>query len=439
MKNKLKEKNVYLAMSADIIHIGHLNIIKEAARYGNLTVGILTDKAIASYKRLPFLPYETRSKTVESIKGVRAVISQDTLDYTHNLLKLKPDYVVHGDDWKTGVQSKVREKVINTIKDWGGELIEPSYTDGISSTMLNASLKDIGTTPNVRLGKLRRLINAKSIVRILESHSGLTGLIIEKTSYLNEKGINEEFDGMWSSSLTDSTSKGKPDIEQVDLTTRLQGINDMLESTTKPMIYDGDTGGKPEHFQFTVRTLERLGISAIIIEDKTGLKKNSLFGTAVPQTRDTIEDFSHKIRMGKSAQITDDFMIISRIESFILGDTLEDALERANAYVEAGADGVMIHSKDKSGDDIKSFCLNFREKNTTTPIVVVPSSYNHIKEEELIEWGANIVIYANHLLRASFPSMQNVAKTILKNKRTSELDNTCMSIKEILELIPGTK
>ena len=435
----MKSKKVYIAMSADILHIGHLNIITEAAKLGDLTVGVLTDKAIASYKRLPFLPYETRSKTVESIKGVQSVISQDTLDYTQNLLTLRPDYVVHGDDWKSGIQSSVRTKVINTLEEWGGELIEPSYTDGISSTMLNASLKNIGTTPNVRLSKLRRLINSKTIVRILESHSGLTGLIIEKTYYLNEKGINEEFDGMWSSSLTDSTSKGKPDIEQVDLTTRLQGINDMLESTTKPMIYDGDTGGKPEHFQFTVRTLERLGISAIIIEDKTGLKKNSLFGTAVPQTRDTIEDFSHKIRMGKNAQITDDFMIIARIESFILGDTLEDALERAEAYVEAGADGVMIHSKDKSGDDIKSFCLQFREKNTTTPIVVVPSSYNHIKEEELIEWGANIVIYANHLLRASFPSMQNVAKTILKNKRTSELDNTCMSIKEILELIPGTK
>ena len=433
------DKKVYVAMSADIIHIGHLNIIKEASKYGDVTVGVLTDKAIASYKRLPFLPYEVRSKTVESIKGVQDVISQDTLDYTQNLLKVRPDYVVHGDDWKTGIQSTVRNKVIETIKEWGGELIEPSYTNGISSTMLNKSLKDIGTTPNVRLSKLRRLINAKPIVRILESHSGLTGLIIEKTSHLNDKGINEEFDGMWSSSLTDSTSKGKPDIEQVDLTTRLQGINDMLESTTKPMIYDGDTGGKPEHFQFTVRTLERLGISAIIIEDKTGLKKNSLFGTAVPQTRDTIEDFTHKIRMGKSAQITDDFMIIARIESFILGDTLEDALERAYAYVDAGADGVMIHSKDKSGDDIKSFCLNFREKNTTTPIVVVPSSYNHIKEEELIKWGANIVIYANHLLRASFPSMQNVAKTILKNKRTSELDDTCMSIKDILELIPGTK
>jgi len=432
-------KKVYVAMSADILHIGHLNIIEEASKYGDLTVGVLTDKAIASYKRLPYLTYENRSKTVASIKGVKNVVPQNTLDYSENLLSLKPDIVVHGDDWKTGVQSSVRSKVITLLEQWGGELIEPTYTNGISSTMINDSIKDIGTTPNLRLSRLRRLIDSKPIVRILESHSGLTGLIIEKISYTNENGIKDEFDGMWSSSLTDSTSKGKPDIEQVDLTTRLQGINDMLESTTKPMIYDGDTGGKPEHFQFTVRTLERLGISAIIIEDKTGLKKNSLFGTSVPQTRDSIEDFTHKIRMGKSAQITDDFMIISRIESFILGDTLEDALDRAVAYVEAGADGVMIHSKDKSGDDIKSFCLEFRKKNTTTPIVVVPSSYNHIKEEELIEWGANIVIYANHLLRASFPSMQNVAKTILKNKRTSELDNTCMSIKEILELIPGTK
>ena len=439
MTNQEKRKKAYVAMSADILHIGHLNIIKEAEKYGDLTVGVLTDKAIASYKRLPFLSYDVRSKTVESIKGVVSVTAQETLDYTDNLLKIKPDFVVHGDDWKTGVQSKVRLKVLNTIKQWGGKLIEPNYTDGISSTMLNQSLKDIGTTPNIRLSSLRRLINAKPIVRILESHSGLTGLIIEKTSHVNEEGMKEEFDGMWSSSLTDSTSKGKPDIEQVDLTTRLQCINDMLECTTKPMIYDGDTGGKPEHFQYTVRTLERLGISAVIVEDKKGLKKNSLFGTSVPQTRDSIEDFTHKLRMGKSAQITEDFMVIARIESFILGDTLEDALVRAEAYVEAGADGVMIHSKDKSGDDIKSFCIEFRKKNTTTPIVVVPSSYNHIKEEELISWGANIVIYANHLLRASFPSMQNVAATILKNKRTSELNDTCMSIKDILELIPGTK
>ncbi len=432
-------KKVYVAMSADILHIGHLNIIKIAAGYGDLTVGILTDKAIASYKRLPFLSYDIRSKTVESIKGVKAVIPQETLDYTQNLLNLKPDIVVHGDDWRSGVQAEVRKKVIETISDWGGELVEPSYTSGISSTMINSSLKDVGTTPAIRLKRLRRLIDSKALVRILESHSGLTGLIIENTKHIDANGKIEEFDGMWSSSLTDSTSKGKPDIEQVDLTTRLHGINDMLECTTKPMIYDGDTGGKPEHFQYTVRTLERLGISAIIVEDKTGLKKNSLFGTAVPQTRDTIEDFTHKIRSGKNAQITDDFMIISRIESFILGDTLEDALTRAEAYVNAGTDGVMIHSKEKSGEDIKSFCLKFRKNNKTTPIIVVPSSYNHIKEGELIEWGANVVIYANHLLRASFPSMQNVAKTILINKRTSELDNICMSIKDILELIPGTK
>lgn len=432
------KKKVYCAMSADILHIGHLNIIKEAALLGDVTVGILTDEAIASYKRLPTLNYENRSQTVFAIKGVKRVIPQKTLDYSENLAELRPDFVVHGDDWKSGVQSSVRQKLIDTIKEWGGKLIEPTYTGGISSTMINDHLKIFGTTPNVRLGRLRRLIDAKKIVRFIESHSGLTGLIVEKTFY-DDNGVKEEFDGMWSSSLTDSTSKGKPDIEQVDLTTRLHGINDMLECTTKPIIYDGDTGGKPEHFQYTVRTLERLGISAVIIEDKTGLKKNSLLGTCVPQKRETIADFTHKIRTGKSAQVTEDFMIIARIESFILDDTLEDALIRARAYVKSGADGVMIHSKDKSGDDIKSFCIDFRKENQHTPIVVVPSSYNHIKESELIEWGANIVIYANHLLRAAFPKMQSVAEKILKNKRTFEVNDDCMSIKDILELIPGTK
>lgn len=431
-------KKVYVAMSADVIHLGHLNVIKEAAELGELTVGVLTDEAVASYKRLPTLNYENRSQTVAAIKGVCKVIPQNTLDYTDNLKLIKPDFVVHGDDWKTGVQSAIRDKVLKIINEWGGKLVEPIYTAGISSSMINDNLKNLGTTSGIRLSRLRRLINAKKLVRILESHSGLTGLIIEHT-FINQNGMKEEFDGMWSSSLTDSTSKGKPDIEQVDLTTRLHGINDMLECTTKPMIYDGDTGGKPEHFQYTVRTLERLGISAIIIEDKTGLKKNSLFGTAVPQQRDSIKDFTHKIRVGKNAQLTEDFMIIARIESFILDDTLEDALTRAKAYVDSGADGVMIHSKDKSGEDIKSFCINFRKENKQTPIIVVPSSYNHIKESELIDWGANIVIYANHLLRASFPKMQSVAKKILVNKRSYEANDDCMSIKEILELIPGTK
>ena len=425
-------------MSADILHIGHLNIIEESAKHGNVIVGVLTDKAIGSYKRLPTLPYEIRSKTVLAIKGVYKVVPQETLDYTENLLKYKPDIVVHGDDWKTGIQTETRNKVIKLISGWGGQLIEPSYTSGISSTQINESIKNIGTTPEIRRSRLRRLINAKKIVRVLEAHSGLAGLIVEK-SQVKINNIIEEFDCMWSSSLTDSTSKGKPDIEQVDLTTRLHGINDVLECTTKPMIYDGDTGGIPEHFKYTVRTLERLGISAVIIEDKKGLKKNSLFGTEVKQERASIEEFCHKIKVGKEAQITEDFMIISRIESFILGDTLEDALLRAKEYIMAGTDAVMIHSKNKSGEDIRSFCKSFRKTNNETPIVVVPSSYNHIKEEELIEWGANIVIYANHLLRASFPAMQKVANTILENQRSYETANDIMSIKEILELIPGTK
>ena len=432
------KKTVYTAMSADILHIGHLNVISEASKHGDVIVGILTDKAIGSYKRLPTLPYEIRSKTVASIKGVSKVIPQETLDYTENLLKIKPDIVVHGDDWKTGIQAETRKKVIETISSWGGQLIEPSYTAGISSTSINETLKSIGTTPDLRRAKLRRLINAKPIVRVLEAHSGLAGLIVEKSQVTVNNKI-EEFDCMWSSSLTDSTSKGKPDIEQVDLTTRLHGINDVLECTTKPMIYDGDTGGIPEHFKYTVKTLERLGISAIIIEDKKGLKKNSLFGTEVKQERASIEEFCHKIRVGKEAQITEEFMIISRIESFILGDTLDDALTRANEYLNAGTDAVMIHSKDKSGEDIKGFCTEFRKTNKETPIIVVPSSYNHIKESELIDWGANVVIYANHLLRASFPAMQKVAESILENHRSFEASEKCMSIKEILELIPDTK
>lgn len=437
LKLKMK-KTVYTAMSADILHIGHLNILAEAAKHGDVIVGVLTDKAIGSYKRLPTLPFDIRSKTVESIKGVTKVIPQDTLDYTNNLLELKPDIVVHGDDWKTGIQSETRKKVIEIISKWNGKLIEPSYTPNISSTNINSAIQEIGTTPDIRRTRLRRLINAKPIVRVLEAHSGLAGLIVEKTQ-INSFGKIEEFDCMWSSSLTDSTSKGKPDIEQVDLTTRLHGINDVLECTTKPMIYDGDTGGVPEHFKYTVRTLERLGISAIIIEDKKGLKKNSLFGTEVKQERASIEEFCHKIKTGKQAQVTDEFMIISRIESFILGDSLKDALTRADEYIKAGTDAIMIHSKDKSGEDIRGFCKTFRKTNKETPIVVVPSSYNHIKEEELIKWGANIVIYANHLLRASFPSMQRVANSILENHRSYESNEHIMSIKEILELIPGTK
>lgn len=434
----MDKKTVYVGMSADIIHPGHLNIIKEASKLGRVIVGVLTDEAIASYKRLPYLNYEQRALVVKNLKGVDEVIPQTTLDYRPNLEKIKPDYVVHGDDWKEGVQKETRQKVIDKLAEWGGKVIDIPYTKGISSSKLNQKIKEIGTTPEIRQKRLRRLIEAKPIVRICESHSGLTGLIIENT-FVEVNGQKKEFDGMWSSSLTDSTSKGKPDIEAVDLTTRLHDLNDALECTTKPVIFDGDTGGKIEHFVFTVRTLERLGISAVIIEDKIGLKKNSLFGTDAIQTQDSIEHFCEKIHAGKQAQIAPDFMIIARIESFIAGKGLDDAIERANAYIEAGADGIMIHSKDRSGEDIKAFCKELRKSHPNIPIVVVPTTYNHITEDELAEWGVNIVIYANHMLRSAYPAMVNTAKSILANGRSYEANDMCMPVKEILELIPGTK
>ena len=423
-------------MSADLIHPGHLNIIKKASTLGEVTIGLLTDEAIASYKRLPYLEFDQRKQIVENIKGVHKVISQETLDYRPNLLKIMPDFVVHGDDWKEGIQSTTRSQVAETIKKWGGELIEVPYTPGISSTKINESLKEIGTTPGIRLKRLRRLIQSKKIVRIIEAHSGLSGLIVEHTKFEKE-GVIREFDGMWASSLTDSTSKGKPDIEAVDITARLSNINDLVEVTTKPIIFDGDTGGKIEHFVFTVRTLERLGVSAIIIEDKVGLKKNSLFGTEVDQQQDSIEGFCEKIIAGKRAQVTDDFMVISRIESLILKQGMEDALSRAKAYTNAGVDAVMIHSKESKPDEILEFCKRYTAFDRTVPIIVVPSSFDTIYEDDLARAGVKVVIYANQLLRSAYPSMVNTAKLILEHQRAYEARPNLMSIKEILTLIPG--
>lgn len=425
-------------MSADMVHPGHLNIIKEASKLGEVTIGLLTDSAIASYKRLPALKFEQRKIIIENIKGVTKVVPQNELDYAPNLRQYKPDFVVHGDDWKTGVQQQTRQKVIDTLAEWGGELHEVPYTQGISSSQLNQSLKEIGTTPEVRMDRLRRLIDSKPVVKVMEAHNGLTGLIVENIS-VEEEGRKKEFDAMWLSSLTDSTAKGKPDIEAVDVTSRLHGLNDILEVTTKPIIYDGDTGGIPEHFVFTVRTLERLGVSAVIIEDKTGLKKNSLFGTEVPQTQDKVDDFCHKIKEGKKAQVTKGFMIIARIESLILQQGIDDAIMRAKAYIEAGADGIMIHSKEKDGSEIMEFCRRYNQFENKVPLVAVPSSYNHMYEEQLIEAGVNVVIYANHLLRSAYPAMVKVAQSILTHERSYEAGDDCMSIKEILNLIPGTK
>ena len=432
-------KTVYLGMIGDIMHPGLINIINEATKYGDVMIGLYTDKAIATHKRLPYLTYEQRKQVIESIKGVSSIVPQDDWSYVPNLVKYKPDYIIHGDDWQYGPDKYIRDEVFKVMESLGGEVIEVPYTKGISASSLKAAMDSLGVTPQARLASLRRLISAKPIVRIMESHCGLTGLIIEHTKVEVGNEIRE-YDGMWASSLTDSTSKGKPDIEAVDLTTRLHDLNDSLEVTTKPVIYDGDTGGKTEHFVFTVRTLERLGVSAVIIEDKVGLKQNSLFGTDAVQTQDTIEGFCSKIKAGKEAQVTRDFMIIARIESLIAGKPVEDALERAFAYVAAGADGIMIHSKNKDGMDIKEFCQRFREKDNHTPIVAVPTTYAQFTEEELASWGINIVIYANHMLRSAYPAMVKCAERILETTRCLEAsEEYCMPIKQILNLIPGTK
>lgn len=422
-------------MSADLIHPGHMNVIKRASELGEVTIGLLTDTAIASYKRVPTMSYEQRYEVISNIKGVTRVISQETLDYVPNLEKLKPDFVVHGDDWVHGVQSSVRSRVIESIEAWGGKLIELPYTEGISSTALHKAIKEIGVTPDVRRQRLRRLLNYKDYLRIIEAHSGLSGLLVESLEVL-ENGERREFDGIWSSSLIDSTNRAKPDIEAVDVSSRLLSLQQILEVTTKPIIYDADTGGQPEHFSYTIRNLERLGVSAAIIEDKIGLKRNSLYGTSASQVQDSIKNFSAKIQTGKKSQISEDFMIIARIESLILEVGIQDALDRAHSYVDAGADGIMIHSKSKDGLEVLEFLNKFKKENHSVPVVVVPTTYNKLDEKFLSDAGANVIIYANHLLRAAYPAMLDAAKNILKNQRSLEIDSQILSIDEILKLIP---
>lgn len=432
---------VYIGMSADLLHPGHLNIIKHACEYagadGEVVVGLLTDQAIASYKRLPYMNWEQRKLVVENVKGVSRVIAQETLDYVPNLLKEKPDFVLHGDDWKNGIQAQTRQRIIDVMAEWGGKVIDIPYTQGISSTQLNKVLKEVGTTPAIRLQRLRRLLNSKSIVRIMEAHNGLSGLIVEQT-YIEKNGRKEEFDALWISSLTQATAKAKPDNGFLDASTRIAALSEILDVTTKPIIYDGDSGGPAEHFAFTVKELERLGVSAIIIEDKIGLKKNSLFGTEVKQQQDTIENFCNKIATGKANQVTEDFMIIARIESLILEQGMDDAIARAKAYLGAGADGIMIHSRSKVFDEIKEFTKLYNQLPDRKPLVVVPSSYAYVTEEELVENNINVVIYANQMLRAAYPAMVNVAKSILEHHRAKEAsDEYCMPIREIINLIPG--
>jgi phosphoenolpyruvate mutase len=425
-------KTVYIAMSADLITPSHVSIINEARALGEVTIGLLTDSAVAGYQRLPYMPYEQRKVVIENLVGIKDVIPQETLDHVPNLMKIKPDYVLHRHDWNTGVLRETRRRVIDTLKQWGGELVEPKHQAGVTSTSLNLAIREVGTTPQMRLGMLKRLLEAKPLIRLIEAHSGLTGLIAE-TASVEIDGRVREFDGIWMSSLTDSAIKAKPDIEYVE---RMSTVSDILETTTKPIVYDGDTGGVAEHFVFMVRTLERLGVSAVIIEDKKGLKRNSLFGTDAEQVQEEIEDFAHKISAGRKAQVTDDFMIIARIESLILKAGMDDALARARAYIAAGANGIMIHSKEPTTDEILTFCKEYAKFDDRVPLVVVPSTYSYATEDELAAAGVRIVIYANHLLRSAYPAMVQVAESILRHGRAAEAEDLCMPIKEIINLIP---
>lgn len=433
--NEIESRTVYMCFSTDVIHSGHISIIRKAEKLGKLIVGVLSDEAISSYKRFPLIPFEERKTLFENIAGVHKVIEQKELDYAENLRKLKPTFVVHGDDWRDGFQRPIRDKVLEVLSEYGGQLIEYPYSNDEKYKELEKQSRAQLSMPDYRRGRLRKLINMKGCINAIEAHSGITGLIAEKTTVLQD-GKTYQFDAMWVSSLCDSTSKGKPDIELVDMTSRFRTIDDIMEVTTKPIIFDGDTGGLTEHFVYTVRSLERMGVSMIIIEDKTGLKKNSLFGTEVEQTQDTIENFCNKIKAGKAAQKTKDFMICARIESLILERGMDDALTRAFAFSQAGADAIMIHSRKKDPSEIFEFIEKFRQQNKTTPIVLVPTSFNTVYEDEFKQKGANVIIYANQLTRTGFPAMQNAAKTILENHRAKECDDMCMSIKEIINLIP---
>ena len=432
---EVNERTVYMCFSTEYIHSGHMAIINKARRLGRLIIGILSDEAVASFKRYPLIPYEERKALIENIAGVERVIEQKTLSYAENLRMLKPNYVVHGNDWCEGFQMPIRQEVCDVLAEYGGTLIEYPYSNSPKYKELDVNHRSEASMPDIRRGRLRKLINMKGLVTAMEAHSGITGLIVENTKVLQD-GKTYQFDAMWVSSLCDSTAKGKPDIELVDMTSRFRTIDDIMEVTTKPIIFDGDTGGLTEHFVYTVRSLERMGVSMVIIEDKTGLKKNSLFGTEVKQTQAAIPDFCEKIRAGKKAQKTKEFMICARIESLILEQGMEDALERAFAFSEAGADAIMIHSRKKDPAEIFEFVQKFREKNSNTPIVVVPTSFNTVTEQEFKERGVNVVIYANQLTRTGFPAMQDAARTILENHRAKECDDKCMSIKEIITLIP---
>lgn len=436
VRSKPRSKLVYVPMAADILHPGHLNIIREGQKLGEVVVGLLTDEAIAGYKRVPVMDYSQRYEVISSIKGVSRVVPQSTLDYRSNLRKFKPDYFMHGTDWRNGAMSLARQKAIDILSEWGGKLVEPDYTEGVSSSILVKKMTAGGTTPTQRQDKMTKILASKKTMRVMEAHNGLSGIIVENLQFKDKSHKLQQFDAIWISSLTDSSAKGRPDTGLVDLTSRLATINEILEVTTKPIIFDGDTGGQAAHLPHTIRTLERLGVSALVIEDKTGLKRNSLHGQPEHHTQESANVFAAKIKAAVGAKLHSRFMIIARIESLILGKGQKDALARAKTYIAAGADAIMIHSKDTSGADIKQFAATFSKLDSQKPLMVVPTSYSKTTEEELSDWGANIVVYANQLLRAAYPAMEQAGLTILKNHRSFEAESLCIPVKDFLKIIP---
>lgn len=427
-------KTVYMCFSTDIIHSGHINIISKASQLGNIIAGVLCDRCVAIYEKYPLLPEQERVKILENITGIDRVVIQNDIYYDEVIRELRPDYVVHGDNWCTGYQKPVRERVIEVLKEWGGELVEFPYTNNATLSTISQSLQSRVGMPETRRQWLQYKLKSGEITRVMEAHDGLSALLVERTK-AGQPGREAVYDGLWISSLCDSTVKGKPDTELVDLTARLQTVSQILDVTTKPIVFDMDTGGMLEHFVYNIATIEKAGVSAVIIEDKTGLKRNSLFGTSVEQHQESIDNFCEKIRAGKSVIRSGNFMLIARIESLILKQGLEDAMARAMAYVDAGADGIMIHSKESTPEEVFAFCDQFRAVDPVTPIVAVPTTYCSVTEEELLAHGVNMVIYANQLLRASYPMMEKTARSILEHHRALESEDMCMSIKHILSLI----
>ena len=428
MALKNKKKICYVCLSDDILSKSNLKLIEVASKYGNVIVGLMSDEAIIEYKSYPLLDYSKRKIIAENLKNVYKVVEQKNRDYTNNLKNLKPDYVIHKkNEWAEGIQKQIRKKIISTIKTWSGKLIEPKFKIEKDDAFIEFN-------SNFRRNKLERLIRSKKIVRCLEAHNSLSGLIVEKLK-INEKNKIQEFDAMWCSSLADSAIRGKPDNQSVDLSIRINALNDILETTTKPIIFDADNGGSIEQLPFTIKNLERMGISAIVLEDKVGVKKNSLFDNQDDAKQDSIDNFSNKLSIAAKARVFKELMIVARIESFILGKGLKDALKRANSYSKAGADMILIHSKDKSPNEIFSFSKSFQKSKYYKPMICVPSTYSNTHEKDLIKNGFKVVIYANQLLRSIYPAMVNTAKSILINKKSRNIENKISSVKDIINLI----